>query len=136
LTGKESRLTCVDDWATNQAELLFDKNIVNLKINKIKGKSQIVLPALISKNSKYNFIYVDADHHSSSVLRDLCLSWELLKSGGVIICDDYAWTHRKRNSSPKLAIDGWLICNKDIIDGYEIHYKDFNNAQCAIWKKQ
>lgn len=130
LTGNNSKLTCVDDWSTNKSEKIFDDNIRGLNINKIKGQSQFVLPLLITKKSKYNFIYLDGDHLASSVLKDLSFSWELLKSGGIIICDDYDWTSKKRNIPPKIAIDSWISCNINDITGYEIR-----SQQCAIWKK-
>ena len=40
---------------------------------------------------KVDFVYVDADHHATSVLRDAVLAWPLLKPGGLMAFDDYEW---------------------------------------------
>jgi len=57
------------------------------------------------KNNTYDFIYIDADHVASSVLSDAELSWPLLKTGGIMAFDDYAWGEEKPDHlRPKTAI--------------------------------
>ena len=76
-----------------------------------EGKSQDVLKGL---NDKYDFIYIDGDHHASSVMEDAVLSFGLLKSGGIMIFDDYLWGVELANPDkinlniPKNAIDSFL----------------------------
>lgn len=40
----------------------------------------------------YDFIYIDGSHKAADVLEDAVLSFRLLKIGGLLIFDDYAWT--------------------------------------------
>jgi predicted O-methyltransferase YrrM len=54
----------------------------------------------------FDIIYVDGSHEAINVLKDMLLGWEVLKTGGVMICDDYAWT--RRVDCPKIAIDIFL----------------------------
>ncbi len=45
---------------------------------------------LMSKlKDKYDYIYIDGDHTYEGVKKDLWAAPQLLKKGGVIICDDY-----------------------------------------------
>ncbi|MBD0390730.1 MAG: class I SAM-dependent methyltransferase, partial [Nostoc sp. C3-bin3] len=90
LTHESARLTCIDtfsDWYNN----IFDFNIARSgasgKVKKIKGVSQEVL-RLLPINS-YNLVYIDGSHLASDVLEDAVLSWRLVKTGGIIIFDDY-----------------------------------------------
>ena len=48
----------------------------------------------------WDFIYIDADHTAVGVLMDAELSFPLLKSGGIMAFDDYAWGG---DSSPELS---------------------------------
>jgi predicted O-methyltransferase YrrM len=43
------------------------------------------------ENVKFDFIYIDGDHSYEQVLRDLNNSFKVLKVGGCILVDDYAW---------------------------------------------
>lgn len=76
--------------------------------------------------AKFDFIYIDGDHHGSSVITDACNSWKLLKSGGILIFDDYLWTDAKYqpHELPGPAIDYFmsLYAGKfDLLDkGYQV----------------
>jgi hypothetical protein len=39
--------------------------------------------------NSFDIIYIDGSHIASDVLEDVVLSWRLLKTGGIIIFDDY-----------------------------------------------
>jgi predicted O-methyltransferase YrrM len=41
--------------------------------------------------ASYDFIYIDGSHKAADVLEDAVLSFRLLKVGGLLIFDDYAW---------------------------------------------
>lgn len=59
--------------------------------------------------SKFDFIYIDADHTTVGVLMDAELSWPLLKSGGIMAFDDYTWGKElPAELSPALGIDLFL----------------------------
>lgn len=115
-------LTCVDTWDDTGiaegldsivAETIFDLK-VGARATKIKGASGEILRSL---KGPYDFIYIDGDHSASAVLEDMVLSFGLLRSGGVMVCDDYTggWGGNHLEF-PKLAIDSFINCNWDRLD--------------------
>ena len=79
----------------------------HVKFNVYKGYSQRVLPTFESKE-KYDFIYIDASHTADDTFVDAYYACRLLKKGGFLIFDDYAWKDPKNVhpiNSPKLGID-------------------------------
>jgi SAM-dependent methyltransferase len=59
------------------------------------------------KNEMFDFIYIDGSHTSYDVLQDAILSHPLLKSGGMIIFDDFGWkdpTNMHPTNSPELGV--------------------------------
>ena len=44
---------------------------------------------LATDQSTFDFIYIDGSHEACDVLTDACLSWPLLKPGGILVFDDY-----------------------------------------------
>tara|TARA_Y100000310_G_scaffold270565_1_gene284498 strand:+ start:16123 stop:16695 length:573 start_codon:yes stop_codon:yes gene_type:complete len=109
-------ITCIDSWeGIPKQERLFDKNTKNKTgISKLRGMSGKKLSALIALNVSYDCVYIDGDHHAPTVLSDLVMSWQLLKSGGIMMMDDYEWDDdgriKKPHDRPKLAIDAFLSC--------------------------
>jgi predicted O-methyltransferase YrrM len=87
----------------------FNSNIGNdHRIEVFRESSGTVLPKLIWP---FNVIYIDGSHYAYDVLLDSVLSWRLLKSGGLMIWDDYAWILEDEEwKRPKPAIDAFLIC--------------------------
>lgn len=120
LTDPTSTLTCVDCWSdsvndgrTNAhlAESRFDANIEfsgrHGSVRKIVGYSEYVLPSL--RGMQFDTCYIDAAHDARSALVDSVLAWPLVKSGGVIVWDDYLWTVGGSGTEcPKLGIDAFL----------------------------
>ncbi|TNF52621.1 class I SAM-dependent methyltransferase, partial [bacterium] len=77
------------------------------KVKTIIGPSQITLRSL--PLSHFNFIYIDGSHVARHVLEDAVLSWRLLKTGGIMTFDDYAWEDQLPPLvRPKIAIDSFL----------------------------
>lgn len=84
----------------------------------------------------FDFIYIDGDHRSSTVMEDLVLSWRILNPGGVILLDDtHGWTPFENSSitdTPRLAVEAFI----------QIHWNDINvlpipgHGQTAFMKKQ
>jgi len=117
LTGEGSRLTDVDTWAGSDEEVHKSLNFENVyntylyKIAEYEDKVSIKRMAsteyLINNRSKvFDFVYVDADHTAASAFLDAELSWELLRSGGILAFDDYEWgAHLPPSKSPKLGIN-------------------------------
>ena len=75
----------------------------------------------------YDFIYIDGSHTAPDVLEDAVLAWRLLKTGGVMIFDDYAWDAYKNQPelNPRLAIDSFLAV---MAGKYELLLKDYQVA--------
>jgi hypothetical protein len=72
----------------------------------IKDYSGNVLPTFPASLS---FIYVDGLHTAKGALSDMVFAFRLLKIGGVMICDDYAWDSMPLPiDRPKMAIDSFL----------------------------
>lgn len=62
-----------------------------------------------SSQSRFDFIYIDADHTTVGVLMDAELSWPLLKAGGIMAFDDYTWGQElPPDLAPALGIDLFL----------------------------
>lgn len=87
-----------------------------------------------------DFIYIDGDHTSSSVLEDLVRSFQIIRPGGVILLDDatrWKYTHHSSNTksgdpslSPRMAIDAFIHCNWARLEVLDIPATD----QVAIMK--
>lgn len=126
LTHETSSITCIDTFEGsvehhNNDEFrkllptLYDTfchNIANFK-NKViikKGMSQNVLKEM---NDIYDCIYIDGDHSAAAVMQDAVLAFPLLKTGGILIFDDYKYFEHldstpQRVNIPKPAINAFL----------------------------
>lgn len=130
LTGPNSRLIGVDVWwQHDEVYARAQSNCAELPIELRRTSSRRALADLLIDGVQAAFVYVDADHHASNTLSDMCGAWQILRPGGVMICDDYGWSHRTRAIPPAVAIDGWLNCHRDKIQGFE-----YGDRQIAIWK--
>ena len=141
LSHPESRLISIDPFTGSsehhekpenypelaQIELTARGNIAKsdnaAKIEVIKGCSWDVFPELNRRNGSEPWIdvlYIDGAHDPTSVARDTTLYVPMVKTGGVVIFDDYGHPDVKRGvdgalnafASMKLAIfTGWqLVC--------------------------
>ncbi len=127
LTHEKSTITCVDPYltsdstcpVTNQTYDLFQSNIEKCKyptkMTHHKDLSGKVLPELIMKERKFDFIYVDGSHIAQHVLSDAINSWELLKKDGIMWFDDYLGGEQDALKNrpwelPNIAIKAFLSC--------------------------
>ena len=113
---------CVDTWQggdehqrlpeLDKIEVTFQNNISHsmknaknpVSFHKRKGESGVELSRLLAENEKgFDLIYIDASHMAADVILDACLSFRLLKTGGVMIFDDYYWKARPELSNEELA---------------------------------
>ena len=84
------------------------------RIEFINKKSWDGLIDLHQRGMKADFIYIDGDHRAPAVLEDLVLSFNLLKKGGILLCDDCVfWRNEKLQNMPKLAVDAFVNCYLD-----------------------
>lgn len=149
---KRIEITCIDTWEggaehiveginMSEVERRFDNNI-NYAINKSswdsivikrKGYSEVELAKLFleGKTNYYDFIYVDGSHATVDVLSDAILSFKLLKTGGMMVFDDYCWASRVKSLDyfPKMAIDAFTT-----IYGNKLLMVPTLNTQIAVYK--
>lgn len=140
LTDHESKITCLDTFEGDlqQEKMKVDtKNLLerfienidgNKKVKTIRGNSQNVLKTLAEE---YDLIYIDGSHYQTDVLHDMVLCFDLLKSGGVMICDDYGMTFVKDgvNNKPRIAIDAFISV-------YEPHIIELHKGWQYIMRKK
>jgi hypothetical protein len=112
LTEPSSALTCMDPFLEHfGGQIAKGRFVSNVRtagggdrLELIEGYSQVELRRL--PLDSYDIIYIDGDHMASAVLEDAVLSWRLLKNGGLLIFDDYAWEHQREPPfRPLIAID-------------------------------
>lgn len=123
LTHPDSKITCIDTFegsvehTEEQKQSLYKIFAHNLsrfgnKVSVGKGRSCDILRTLPCEQA-YDIIYIDGDHHAPSVLEDAVLAFPLLKSGGLMIFDDYAWPGDKPLDKPTVAIDAFVSIYAD-----------------------
>ncbi len=62
-------------------------------------------------------IYIDGDHETEQVKKDIYNSWVKLKRGGYLILDDYTWWwYKDLNKNPASAINNFIIKKKNEIE--------------------
>lgn len=98
-------LIAVDTWLgspehyeTDDLDLLFQKFISNTKqaglqdyIYPFRTSSSQAAQFMIDKQIEADIIYIDAAHEYEPVKLDIELYWKILKPGGFMLFDDYAW---------------------------------------------
>jgi len=119
LTHETAKITCCDtfydeEYKNKNGRSLQDAFMENTKgysnkITLLDDYSFICLRKLIEREKKFDFVYVDGCHSAKSVIEDAVLSFHLLKSGGVMIFDDYKWgKDLKITDKPQASIDAFL----------------------------
>ncbi len=120
LTHPTSRLTGIDVFPENlEARWLDNLNQSGQegRATTIKGYSQAEMRKL--PLDSFDIIYIDGSHKGPDVLADAVLAWDLLKTGGILIFDDYNW-RRGMEEPPELrpgeAIDAFITMNRDSLE--------------------
>lgn len=116
-----ARVTCVDTWEGSEEhdqtmkEGLFDRYMANVarfgdRVTVRRGMSGVVLRTFPCE-PVFDLVYVDGSHYSRDALEDAILAWRLLKSGGIMIFDDYTWTMEGTKlddiKNPRTGIDAF-----------------------------
>lgn len=121
LTHPESRMTAIDIFAGDYYVVFLQNLIKSGQLDKVKIVKESSQSALRRETpDSYDIVYIDGSHVTADVLVDTVLSWQVLKTGGFLIFDDYGLQRaRRRNINPKIAIDAFLR----VFDGHyeEIH---------------
>lgn len=117
LTNDKARAVTVDaaslfspEWV--EVSRVFKKNLEisgqKHKVQHFDNYSELTLPTL--NHNFFNIIYIDGNHDADMVEKDLILSFPLLKSGGVLMIDDYLYepTVTDNIKAPKAGVDNFL----------------------------
>lgn len=119
LTNPAAELHCVDPWfgTGGAARLrLFDHNVVltgrSNQVHRTRAKFGDVQSRFAS--NQFDLIYIDGDHRAPAVISDAVMCWDKLKTGGLMLFDDYAMPQEKMQPAhmgslpPGPAIDAFL----------------------------
>lgn len=115
------------NYFNNQYERFIENvnnNIQSGKITLMRNNSENALEILLENgySGKVDFIYIDGDHRASAVYNDGKLSFDLCKTNGFILFDDYTWGSQNDEQSTKNGIDKFL---EDFLGKYEIIKKGY-----------
>jgi predicted O-methyltransferase YrrM len=125
LLSDESRLYCIDAWPEAEGEARYQQFLRNIdelpsrgQIEVIRDWSQNALRQLLAQGVKADLLYVDGGHEAPTVLRDLVTGFDLVKPGGIVICDDYLWDDPRWGGNrtlgrPKIALDAFTTIYAD-----------------------
>jgi predicted O-methyltransferase YrrM len=111
-----AHVTCIDNWKhvadgcanAREVERHFDNNTRGLRITKMKvATSTDALVQLIRDKVSFDLAYIDGDHSRLQVMIDTCLAWRLLRSGGIMVWDDYEEYRPDLVDRPTPAIDAF-----------------------------
>ena len=143
LTHETSRIYVVDTFEGSREEkgmnwdkdYDFDALLKVFKNNIFNHKDKVIIHRGLSgnilkkdfENKTFDFIYIDGSHIAYDVLQDAILCHPILKSGGIMIFDDFAWKDTNNThptNSPELGIQCFGMTHQlmyDIIlQGYQI----------------
>ena len=124
LDHPDSRLTVVDTFEGSTEldpaafEGLYDRFTRNIrrtgreeKVRVLRSRTTEALVQLLGETGaqpRYDLVYIDASHFAQDVLSDAVLSFPLVKSGGLMIFDDYQWPLMPHElDRPRVAIDSF-----------------------------
>ena len=75
------------------------------------------LRQLLGRGVEADCLYVDGGHDAPTVLRDLVTGFDLVKTGEIVICDDYLWDDpgggNRTLGRPKIALDAFTTIYAD-----------------------
>lgn len=64
----------------------------------------------LNNSNKFDFIYIDGDHHAMQTYADAVNSWQCLNTNGILAFDDYTWAIDDNPlNSPRYGIDKFLV---------------------------
>ena len=108
----------VEERFKRHVAIATDKAAHTVTLFMRKGPSYLGLAGLIAegKSSYFDFIYVDGSHQAPDVLCDATMAFHLLRVGGIMAFDDYAWAEQLSYGKdplrcPKPAIDAFVNIN-------------------------
>lgn len=132
---KDSMITCVDTFgggiehSKEEIDNLFERFLNNIseypidRINILVGESSDITRGF--RINEFDMVYVDGSHQAKDVLTDIVQSWFSLKSGGLMVMDDYEWIcdGDVPHLQPRIAIDAFLNCFADQFIYLDVGYQ-------------
>jgi predicted O-methyltransferase YrrM len=134
LTHPDSTLTWVDTFAGGAEhpsadlgglETRFRANTARFgdRVSGHVGRSADELRGMTG--ARFDLVYIDGSHEAADVLADAVLAWPLVKPGGLVGFDDYAWrVFPEPQRCPALAVDAFLSVMRgrfeEVHRGYQV----------------
>jgi predicted O-methyltransferase YrrM len=120
LLSEDGTIYCYDTFeggeehTEKEIENMYEKFTHNIEIAK-RGTQDINIivgnsfTMMDKRFDDVDFVYIDGSHVAADVMMDICSVFPLVKSGGIILFDDYQWQSGvTRLHHPKAAIDVFL----------------------------
>jgi len=124
LTHPTAEATAVDIRLQHNYLCNVNRSGLDRKVRSLEGRSQVILRQL--PLDTYDIVYIDGSHAAADVLADLALTWELVKTGGIIILDDYEFTGAVGLGEPsrslpielvpRFSVDAFITANRNHIE--------------------
>lgn len=117
----EADMTEVEARFARNMKIAMSKSSREVRLELHKGLSNQELPRLVANGRQgyFDFVYIDGSHQAPDVLLDAILGFELLRTGGLMVFDDYLWQEQLPGGSdplrcPKISIDAFttIYCRK------------------------
>lgn len=122
MLADDGTIYCVDTFKGGQEhqnlnltdlKTIFEENVciaqkLDQNVMIIERTSVQALARIIISEQEFDFIYVDGSHEIQDVITDACMAFQVLKSGGVMLFDDYEGTE-----DMKTAINTFLVTHRN-----------------------
>lgn len=143
LTGPHSMLVDVDTWRGSTddpgTEAIDFTEVLDYYLARIEGRPNVTsyhgssdhyfdMLRTTYARTRYDFVYIDGDHHPEQVLRDAVHADRHLKIGGLLAFDDYRWGEGVLRDRPAPAIEAFVRC-------YERRY-ELVEADLQVWVRR
>jgi predicted O-methyltransferase YrrM len=136
LTHETAHIDCIDTFEGSfehrgiDLENLHVRFLMNIspyrdKVSVYIGTSQEILRDRWLTLGPYDLIYIDGSHKAADVLEDAVLSFRLLKIGGLMIFDDYAWNGGGPTEfdNPKRGVDAFYHAYANQLKRADVSYQ-------------
>ena len=145
LTHPSCRATGIDMFHLKKFEKTFRSNLKKAghekRVTTLVGKSEEMLRGL--ERESFDLIYIDGSHMATHVFMDAAMTWPLLKTGGILMFDDYAWKgpglitrSMPDELLPRSSINAFLTANRNslklLLRGWQVYVQKTENP-CGLW---
>jgi predicted O-methyltransferase YrrM len=114
----DSRFSSINELFVGQYDRFLNNTKASSKIIPLRGKSDYMINEV---PVEVDFAYIDGDHSPEQVYKDGVNVLRKMKSGGVMVFDDYPWEHN--GVKCKDGIDRFL---HEFQDTYTLIAKDYH----------